>query len=110
MSSNRLNPFFDALYPELSFWKRFPLSLLVPADCVPGFRERVRLYQLAKGVEGRVLRIVMKRGRITGRQAQMMPAAGSAVDQMAKVRRPVVKRLGEERAMARAIETATVLR
>lgn len=70
----------------------------------------MRLYQLAKGVEGRVLRIVMKRGRITGRQAQIMPAAGSAVDQTAKVRTPVVKRLGEARAMARAIETATVLR
>ena len=51
----------------------------------------------------------MKRGRMTGRQAQMRATAGSTVDQIAKVRRPPVKREAEERVIARARETATPL-
>ena len=74
----------------------------------PGLEDQLQLAQLL--LDGMILVMEIKRGRMTGRQAQMRMTAGSVVDQSAKIRTPCVKRFGLARLTARAMLTATPLK
>ena len=80
--------------------------LVLPLD-FRDLEDRLQLGHLP--VEGMDLKSERKRGRMTGRQAQMIATAGSVVDHTAKLRSPWVKMLGLNRLIARAKLIATPL-
>ena len=86
------------------------LFVSVLFDDSSDLRDRGVQFQLRQlDVEGRILTMETKRGRITGRQAQIKATAHSAADHIANEMIPIVNSPGLAMDTARAMLPATTL-